>query len=309
VWSAPRMVAVYYFANIGFALLFALPVYLLLDRFADQSFLGMSLADRLDAGFLVEFVRYDRPGTTALAAIALLFGPLYWVAGLFLSGGAYASFSAGARSTPYRPVLFWGGAARYFGRFVRLALLSIAVCAVLLSLLLLEKGIETVLFGSDPHQYVDYWGGWVRTGLGLAGIFLSGVLLDFARVHTVLAGERRMRTALAESVRFTGTHPGAAAGLGLSILAVCSLIIAGYAGAVHVFAFSSVSSVVLLILLQQAVVLVLVALRLTLYASQLELFRALDRREGSRRRVLYPDPSPGAGSGEDAERAAGEGMP
>lgn len=275
VRSGKRMVLLYYFANTVFAGVIVFPAYLMLDRFADQSLLGASLEGGLDLDLLIEFARYNTSGLTAIAAVALLVVPLAWMAGLFLSGGAYAVFSIEAEMTAYTPILFWGGAARYFGRFIRLTLMMIPVCAVVLCLPLLEKGIERVVFGDDPYQNISYWGGWIRTGLMFVSIVLCGVLLDYARIHTVLTDEQRMRKAVTRSVRFTVSHPGRTFVLALAVFTIGAVILTVYAGIAPLLSFPGSAAVVLLLLLQQAVIFTRMALRLTLYASQLELFRTL----------------------------------
>lgn len=275
----PRFVVLYYLANLSAGLLLALPFFFLLRGFAGTSLAGAGLATRIDMDFLVELVKENRNAVPPLGALSLFVAAAYWLLGLFLSGGAFTVFVLSTRS---KPIFFWGSAARYFGRFLRLFLLCLPVfAALILGLPLIESGLSRLFFGTDPYQSTLYWGRWLKVGLSFLGIILSGMVLDYARVHAVVRDERRMRISLAGGVIFAFRNFKATFGLAFSLFLLGTLVLLAYGALSGFLSFPVPLAVIFLILLQQVYILFRMLLRLSLYSSEVALFRAVsERREG-----------------------------
>src|SRR5262245_60027900 len=112
-----RIPLLFYGINLVFAFIVMLPLRSALDSFGGGTFMGETLASRVDFDFLMEFGQANPTAVpSALWALAVV-GVVYWLANLFLSGGAYATL-LGAEGGSVES--FWGNGARYFGRFVRL---------------------------------------------------------------------------------------------------------------------------------------------------------------------------------------------
>ncbi len=214
--SYKRVLLIFYLVNLAAGLIVTMPMWSLLGRFAGHSFSGAELARRVDFDFISEFLKHSADGLAADLALLLIVAVLYWIVQLFLSGGALAVYHSGQ---PYRPELFWSGAGRYFLRFIRLALWAFPVFLIVFVLHYLEKGLERLIFGADPYEYVWYWGGWVRIGLRYLGFVLYLMVLDYARIYAVLTDERRMRVAVWRGVRFVAGNFWATLGLALLLFA------------------------------------------------------------------------------------------
>ncbi|MDZ7343998.1 MAG: hypothetical protein ONA90_05740, partial [candidate division KSB1 bacterium] len=241
-------------------------------EFIGNSLMGAKLGGPLDMDFLFEFFKHKGEAIGAFNGLILVVPAAYWLFTLFLSGGALAVFASGGK---YTPVLFWGSAAKYFGRFIRLALWCVPAFAMLFSIQFVETGIQRLIFGSDPYQNIIYWGGWIKLGLRSLGILLFGLILDYARIHAVLTEERRMRFSVWQSIRFAFGNFLQTFGLALLLLMIGAVALLIYNPIADSLSAPNAVIVFMLFLLQQAYMIFRTTLRLTLYSSQLHLYRQL----------------------------------
>jgi hypothetical protein len=281
-----RMVAVFYLANLFFGLLLMLPLRSILNDFIGNSQMGAKLGGPLDMDFLFEFFKHSGEVIPAFMGLLLIVPAANWLFTLFLSGGAFAVFAGGEK---YYAAFFWGNSAKYFGRFVRLTLWSLPVFAVLFFLPYLETGVQRLLFGSDPHQNITYWGGWIKIGLRQIGFLLFLMILDYARIHAVLTDERKMRTSLLQGLKFVFGNFLHTFGLALLLLIVGAVALLIYNPIANSLAAPNALIVFMLFVWQQIYMIFRTTLRLTTYASQLELYR---------QRAAEPAPAEIASTGE-----------
>lgn len=271
-WATKRLVLVLYLASAILGLLIALPVGAVLLDFAGRSLEGAALVNGISTGFFFELLLHNEAGFLGLRAPALFASAAYLLLSLFLSGGALAVLASGEG---YRATDFWGGAAKFFGRFLRLALWSSLLLAALYLLPLTARGLQRIFFGSDPYEYVTYWGSWIRAGLLLIALFFFRICFDYARIHAVVTDERRMRVSLWRGLRFALRNPLPAVGLALLIALVGGGALLIYRPISAAVDGSTVAAVAAAVVAQQAYIVWRVVLRLTRYGSQITLFREL----------------------------------
>ncbi|MFQ5649993.1 MAG: hypothetical protein ACE5IY_08630 [bacterium] len=270
MWRNKRVILIFYLSNLLFGLVLMLPFRASLADFVGHSLMGAELAGRFDMNFLFEFLK-NNPSVLSIYQTLFFFVPtVYWLFSLFLSGGAFAQFASDASFSAH---FFWGSAAKYFGRFLRLALLSLPVLGLLLSLQFIETGVERILFGNDPYEYVTYWGGWIKFALRALAILLFSLILDYARILTVVRDENKMRAALWQGVRFAFGHLGQTFSLAFVLFLAGGLALAIYFPAAGTLSAPHGLVILTLFLLQQGYVFFRMAVRLTLYSSQMSLFR------------------------------------
>jgi len=262
MWMNKHMVLVFYAVNLISALLLTLPVWALLDRFAGQRLMG--------ADFLVEFFMYNRSAIPTVGSLSAVVVMCYWFVSLFLSGGALSVFAIGVK---YTPVLFWGSAARYSGRFFRLFLWCLPVAAVFLCLPLIEKGFVRLFFGEDPYQYVTYWGGWIRLGLRHMCILFVLMILDYARIHVVLTDERKVRRSVWRGITFTFDNFKQTFGLAFLFFVSGVVVLLVYHLLSRLLSDPNIAFVITLVVFQQLYMMFRMMLRLSLYAGQMSLYR------------------------------------
>ena len=273
LWANKRMLLPFYLANLFFGLLVMIPFAYALDDFIGMSMMREKLGGGMDYDFLFEFPHYAGNGLSSVTGMVTLVPFAYWLAALFLSGGALAVFAGGAR---YTPSLFWSGAAAYFGRFVRLAIMVLPIMIALFCLRYLASLFQWVFFGSDPYEYVTYWGAWIKMGLGYIGLILGGLFFDYARIHMVLTDARKARLSLRHGIRFAAGRPAKTLGLALLIFASGWLTLFAYYVVSGLLAVPSWVVLMVLVIVQQIYIVWRMALRLTAYSSQMMLYRRLN---------------------------------
>ena len=274
MWANKRMVLVYYLANLFFGLILMLPLRSVLNKFVGHSLMGAKLGGYLNADFLVEFFKYNSSTINSIKGLFLIVPISYWLFSLFLSGGAFSIFASGEK---YSPSLFWGNAAKYFGRFVRLVLWCVPVIAVLFCLQFIWSAIERIFFGSDPYQYITYWGGWINVVLRYISIILIALVLDYARIHAVLTDERKMRISLLQGIIFSFKNLIQTFGLALLLFITGAVVLVIYNPIADLLHAPQAVIIILLFLLQQLYIFFRMMLRLTKFSSQIQLYNALSK--------------------------------
>lgn len=265
-----RMVLVFYLANLLFGVLLLLPFRAMLIHYLGNSAMGAKLAGPFDMDFLFEFLSNNENVIAMQMGMLMIVPALYWLFGLFLSGGALAVFASQDRYTPSQ---FWSGAATYFGKFVRLALYSVPVLAILWGVQYLELGVQRLVWGKDAYQSVSYWGGWTRIGITSLCMILFGAIFDYARIHVVLNDENKMRVSIWEGVKFTLRNFFSTFGLALTMFLAGALLLVLYNPLADSFSAANGLIIFLLFLVQQAYMFGRMALKLALYAGEVYLYQ------------------------------------
>jgi len=270
VWSSKRLLLPFYLANLFFGLLIMLPFAYTLDDFVGPSLMRQETGQAMDYDFFFEFIHYAASGLNTATGMIMIIPFVYWIVSLFLSSGAFLIFAGREK---YTPALFWGGSAAFIGRIARLALMSLPILAGLFCLRYLESLFQWLFYGSDPYEYAIYWGAWIKMGLGYLGLILYGIIFDYSRIHLFMTNGRKVRKSLWQGAKF------AAANLNKTFGLVFVLFIAGWVLVLVYYLISELLSapgwmlMILLVIIQQIYIIVRMALRLTAYAAQTELYR------------------------------------
>lgn len=267
-----RLLWVFYLANLFFGLLLLLPLRAVLQNFIGDSTLGTRLGGNLDMDFFFEFLKYHDDAGAMIMTLILIVPAANWLFTLFLSGGAFAVFANGDK---YEAAFFWGNAAKYFGRFLRLVLWSLPIFALLFCVQFLETGLQRLFWGKDPYQNITYWGAWTKVGLRALSFLIFGMILDYSRIHAVLTGEKTTRISLRHGLNFVFGNFLQTFGLGLLLLAFGAGVLLIYNPLADSLNAPNGLIVFMLFLAQQLYMVVRTLLRLTLYASELHLYRQL----------------------------------
>ena len=272
MWSTKRLVLVLYLASVLAGLSVALPLRKVLMGFAGSSLMGSELVHGVTVDFLAELTTANLSAAPALVGM-LVFGSIAsWLLSLFLPGGALTILAGDGR---YRADEFWGAAAKFFGRFLRLTLWSTLLLAALSLLPLSIRWTEGLVFGPDPYQYVSYWGTWLRAGTTLIALFFFRICFDYARVHAVVTDEKKTRRSVWQGVRFAVRNPIRTVGLAVSIVVLGAAALLAYLPISSALDGSTMSLVVTAIVAQQLYILWRVAMRVTRYGSQIALYKTL----------------------------------
>ena len=230
------------------------------------------MAGRMDMDFFFELLIKQSSTLFSLRGLFLFVPLVYWLFGLFLSGGAYTIIIADVR---YSASIFWGGSAKYFGRFFRLFLWSIPVFAVFYCIQFIEIGTERLIYGSDPYQNIIWWGAWIRIGIGYIGIILYYLVLDYARIDVVINDETKMRRSLWYGIKFMFRNFFKTFSLTLILFLFGIIVLVIYNPIADSLHAPSGLIIFILFVVQQIYMFIRMILKLTLYSSQVSLYNSL----------------------------------
>lgn len=267
-----RLILIYYLANLLFSVILLLPFRTIVKDFIGGGVMGETLAGRFNLDFWAELFRKQHNLGEAVTSLIMFIPVAYWVLLLFLSGGVLAVLLSGEK---YSAARFWGNCGKFFGRFVRLGLWSLPVFAILFSVQYLETGLQRLIYGKQPYQYISYWGGWIRMLISYLGIIYYAVILDYARIIAVKEDMKKMRVALWRAVKFSLRHFLNTFGLGLAVFFAGALILLIYNPLANVLAAPNAIVVLLLFLMQQAYMVTRMLLKVTLFAGQIHMYHGL----------------------------------
>ncbi len=291
MWNAKRMILIYFLTNFIFGLLIMLPLRASLNSFLDSSLMGRRLAGTINMDFVFEFIKHTPSIGGVLMSMLVVVSLLYWGINLFLSGGALAVF---IQENEYKRERFWGSAAWFFGRFLRLFLWGIPVFALLFSVQFIFLGLEKLIFGSDAYESVLYWSKWLRTIVRYLGIVVFLIIFDYARIYVVDTDIRSMGRAIWYAVRFTFTHLRRTFTLAFTFSLVGTVYLLIYNPVADLMSAPSLAVVLMLFLWQQLYMLVRMVIRLGLYASEVELHGGL-LKLAEKKKESGPTSQPAAG--------------
>ena len=265
-----RLVIIFYLANLFAALIVMFPLRSMLGDFAGYTLMGRSLAGGLSTDFLFEFFTNNSGGVKFLGGLIGIVSVLYWIAALFLSGGAFSVYISGER---FSVGMFWSNSAKYFGRFARLWLFSIPVFFIVYCFQFIVPLFVRLMYGSDPYQYVTFWAGVIRVGLGYLGIVFYYMVLDYARIYVVRYDEHSMFRVLLKSISFCFKNFFRTFSLALLLFIVSIVSLILYRWVSGFLSGSSAGIIFLLIMFEQLYIMFRSFMKLTLFAGQVELFR------------------------------------
>jgi len=267
-----RLVAALWLVNLALALAAGLPGWLTLSEVMGPLPRADALSESLRFGVVADLAELYPELLTHISRAAIAAFGLAWIVALAATGGTLEVLtSRDARSFAHR---FGRGAGRYFGRFLRLALISLVAAPLLVGVTagpLLAWSRYLRRESGSEWLAMSVW----TLALAAAGLALLLTLLvqDAARVRLVREDARRVFREWRSAVVLVLGHP--AKWLGVWSWNALALAVA--------FAlFLAVSSavpprplLVVLVLLQQAYVLVRCGLRVALVGAEVELVSSL----------------------------------
>jgi len=203
----PKMTFILWILNALSGLVVYFGVCGLMRRAFGNSLLGSELNERFAFRGVMELIQRHGRDIASLAGAVLILTALTYLLSLFLSGGVLHVLKAGrgpgdGRNGVRIAALFFEGAGRYFGRFVRLEIIALPMWIVFGILLF----VFSVFAGSVSE-------GWEKERLGfqlvlaLGGlafffVVLGMMITDYARIHIVAADSRHVFRAFVGTLRF-----------------------------------------------------------------------------------------------------------
>jgi hypothetical protein len=237
------------------------------------------LLSGFDFSLIFDLVRSQRGALGALFDAAVGAALAYFALNVFLSGGILATVRQDGMAVTAAD--FFAGAARYCGRFFRLAaivfgggmLVVVPLLATVFALLgLWEGGAQSEI----PQTIV--------MGLELLCVLLMLVpvvmVYDYARIDTVLTDGAAMRRSAWRGVRFVYRRLGRTIKLQILLVLLFLLLAAVYVALVELLGTSSLTALVATVIVQQLFVVQRIGLRIFGFAAEAVLYRELNPEGG-----------------------------
>lgn len=271
-----RIIIVFYLANLIAGLIIMVPFRSLAGSLAGYSLLGKDLSRGLNMDFIIELITKYSSSLTTVSGLIFLMPVLYGLWTLFISGGAYGVFIHGKESGI---LSLWSYSAKYFGRIFRLFLWSIPILIIIYLTQFIFTGIKFIIWGSDPYQYINYWIGWVRFGWTYLAFIFYFIIFDYSRIILILNEENRTRSALWQGIKFFFKHPIRTVILALMVFCSSQIAFLVYMMVSPILNAPNTLIVIILLLVQQIYIFTRMSLRLTLYSSQVYMYKYIEQYE------------------------------
>ena len=235
----------------------------------DHAVEATTLLTRFNFAVLADLTKYDYVGAFGLLSSAMIGAALLsFIASPFVMGGMLKVISATGTS---RGVMhrFFGGGGYFFWRFFRLLLAggtcTVAAGAGLMFALVAIEG-PLVENGSEAASYL-----WLVFDLVIltiaCGVFL--LALDYARIQVVIDDTRGMIRAYFRALGFVVRHAATTYGMAIVILIPVGVLMLGYVAYETVSPVaSSWGAILMLFVVQQAITLARVGLRVSLVDAE-----------------------------------------
>jgi len=268
----PRLLALLWVINLVYAAAIVTPLALIVQADLGHSFLGSNIRP-LDAPWLAEAALKYGSALPAMGGGLVLGVVLFLGLYVFLNGGIVGRLL----DREGRPTLtaFVTDCARYFGRYVRLFLLSLVFLALTFGVVL---RLLSALIAPFIENARTEWTTIILSNLHLlaALLLLSAVhmVFDYAKIAVVADDEKRSLKALGHALKFLKNRFFRAWALYLLVVAVflagtvaCHIVLGRLSG-------PATAAVVLGFLWMQASVLFRIWVKTLFFAAQAEFYRA-----------------------------------
>lgn len=269
-----RMPLVFWFYTLVFALAVVLPAGAILYRFLGHSLYAERILDNFDLQWLFEML-YQTGGLPEdlFPPLIALVAAGYVLLNTFLAGGALTVFAS--EEGFYRPGLFYEGCGRNFWRLFRLLLVSAVFYGIVLAASAGLNALGKSIWGKGMEERPLVIFGWFRTGLTVLLLLVVNMIFDYAKIRLVVEDSRKSWRAAFGSVKLVFRNlGGTTATYGLVALIAVALALA-YRRASGFIPQNQALGMLLLLVLQQALVLGRIGVKLLFFGSQLEIYRGV----------------------------------
>lgn len=203
-----KMILLLLVTNVLLAAPLAVPVFVLVRKTSSGTRAAQRMfADKIDVIWLTDLINWRFEGFSAssvrsqIQLLLLVMGAIYLLTSVFFSGGILQVLNTENQRFTMRR--FWEGCGAYFGRFFRLTLISLFFYGGALAI---YKVLEISLSLTDARASAEKPGiikDWLAIGALLAVFAFVNMVVDYAKISTVLNDSRQMIRNFASAAQFS----------------------------------------------------------------------------------------------------------
>lgn len=273
-----KMVVLYWFIQTLAAALIALPLAGTVIPSLAHSRYSADLLRQFDFMWLMELQYATNGLPAAIVAPVALVAILLWVlASIWLAGGALRLLTA--EEPHYHIGDFHEGGGLYFWRFLRLALYSLILYGIALSLGGMVTKIADKVWGKGMEEAPLVVAGWIKSGLLILLFGLIGTAMDYAKVRLVTDGSRKSLRACFGSTGLVFRNLGTTMGVWLVLALLAVLAFSIYLPVANALPATSMGPILALFVWQQLFIATRIVLRLTSWGAAAQLDPILRPRQ------------------------------
>jgi len=201
-------------------------------------------------------------------------GIIYLLLNIFFAGGIIGLYHS--KGNRFSLTEFFAQAGRYFWPFLKLFVISLPFYIFLVYML--RSQLSRLIFISTIDKTTEWPSFLLNLGINLLALFLLcliNMVFDYAKISTVVQQGKSMLRQTGRAIKFVFQNFLRTLRLYYLIFAIGILLIAIYALIELQFDQSVIWSLLFILLIQQLFILGKIWIRLTFYASQLELFKKI----------------------------------
>lgn len=268
-----RLVLLLTVTGLVLASLVALPFHAAVRKTFGSSLALMDLEEGFNYTILYDLFRHQYPPVAPLVQTALMVLMAATLVHVLLSGGILVALRD--RTTSWKAIAH--GCASYTGRFLGLFLLETSLVALVILTMSALFGGAAFAIGADDaggSRLLLLFAGMTVIALFAVGLIVS--LFDYSRIALVFDRQATALSALRAGLRFVLRHIPGTLGLFTVLLLLSVALFAAVLPAWRAVAGPTAGALALLAGIQQLFALARSALRIFVYSSELNMYRALE---------------------------------
>jgi hypothetical protein len=262
-----------YGINLLTAILLTIPFRALMQSFFGDSLMTEKILQGFDYDAFVDFMKESHSGFEAIWASILWFGLFYLVFNAFLAGGILGVFQEKEKRSTFQR--FFAYCATYFGRFLRLLMFSVVFFLVVIALNAALSALVSAITENAQTEVPSVIWKLVQYLVVFLLLCFVNMIFDYAKIQTVVEGNRKMVRTTLGAIRFIFRHPGKSLGLFYFLVFIAILISVIYLLLELPVDTTTPLGVFVLFILQQIFMILRVSVRTLFFSSQFACFQNL----------------------------------
>ena len=287
-YKTKKLITSIYLITLFLALILAIPFGNTIEKNAGNSMAFTSLLKDFNYTVYQDFMNHHAEAISPFISIAIWTGILYILFTVFFEGGIFTILIENKRQ--YSLTTFWEGSARFFSRFLRLALYSIIVQAVIiLAVYIPVINIINSISDSAESEKILFYILLIGVIIHLALFIFILTATDYAKIMMVENKKYRPLKTLFRSFGFVIRHFLTAYFLYLSLLIIPLALFVIYFVLEAGIGMSDGFKIFIIFIIQQLFIWCRIFIKIWILGSELFLYSKFDVKEESVNRDVVFD--------------------